>query len=230
MLTTGVVTESALIFRDLFFIDGTDVTVISRLAQPQLIQAMLTQLPVKTETRAYAHFSDAFIRRHVGPRMKIAQLRRMQARAVMEYLTSCALLARLDGLDGVTSIEELVGRGYVAEGSLLEDCTESCGWSRPPSTPRVCACPRRVPAATAGPPRRRGRCGERRDHQRPRPPVPTPNQRLRHAGRCRCQTRQALRFRSRASGRRPMALGEGPARKLDVRVRAQPSAAFVQGR
>jgi len=192
MLTTGVVTESALVFPDLFFLDGTDVTVISRLAQPRLIQTMLklvgvadlagqemtaldlpsgrkvfwalrgdllmistskselssvltlhgsagkgslgqsaefrymlTQLPVEAATRAYVYFSDAFIRRLVGPRMKIAQLRRMQARAVMEYLTSCALLARLDGIEGATSAEELVARGYVSEESLLEDCTMS---------------------------------------------------------------------------------------------------------
>ena len=181
-LKSGAVSECALIFPDLFFIDGTDVTVVSRLAQPKLIAAMLklvgvtqlstqdivtidladggrvhwalrhdllfistshpeldqvlslhkaagrgslghsaefrymlTQLPVKRETRLYAYFSDPFVRHLVGPETKLAQLRRVQARADMEYLTSCALLAKLDGIAGAASLQTLASGGYVRD-------------------------------------------------------------------------------------------------------------------
>src|SRR6266536_2644266 len=58
---------------------------------------MLTQLPLKKDTRALIYFSDPFIRRMVGPAVKIGQLRRMRARAEMEMITAGALLYTLDG-------------------------------------------------------------------------------------------------------------------------------------
>ena len=187
MMTSGAITELALVCPDLFFIDGTDVTVAARLAQPQLISAMLklvgvaglaggdvvaldapggrkvywalrndlllistnrdeldgvlnlvqnggqgslgrstefrymlTKLPVTEATRGYAYFSDPFIRRLVGPRMKIAQLRRVEARAAMELLTAGALRAKLDGLADVASLEALEAKQYVPERYLFE--------------------------------------------------------------------------------------------------------------
>ena len=181
-LKSGAVSECALICPDLFFIDGTDVTVVSRLAQPELIAAMLklvgvtqlsgqdlvtidladggrvhwalrqdllfistshpeldqilslhkaagrgslgqsaefrymlTQLAPNAQTRLYAYFSDPFVRHLVGPQTKLAQLRRVQARAEMEYLTSCALLAKLDGIADAASLQTLASRGYVRD-------------------------------------------------------------------------------------------------------------------
>ncbi len=160
VLRSGLVQDLALILPDLFLIDGTDVTVVARLTQPQLVggllqllgagaltdssiltmdtedgrpaywalrgdllclssqrselqrvlqqiddggqgslgrsaefRYMLTQLPVTDSTRVYAYFSDPFIRRLVGPQVKLSQARRMKAQAAMEYLTAQMLRA-----------------------------------------------------------------------------------------------------------------------------------------
>ena len=153
-LSGGAISEAALLTPDLFFIDGTDVTVLCRLANPQIsglalralgvkpgekltelkldsgestwwwqtddllvistlrseiehVQRsartpqslglsdefgyMLTQLPVLKSTLAYAYFSDPFIRRLVGPEVKIGQLRRLRARAELEKIGADAL-------------------------------------------------------------------------------------------------------------------------------------------
>ena len=82
---------------------------------------MLTQLAPVKETRAYVFFSDPFIRRLVGPEVKIAQLRRMIARAEMEFITSRALLAKLDGMSKVSTLEDLVQKGYVSDRFLKKD-------------------------------------------------------------------------------------------------------------
>ena len=82
---------------------------------------MLTQLAPVKETRAYVFFSDPFIRRLVGPEVKIAQLRRMTARAEMEFITSRALLAKLDGMSKVSTLEDLVQKGYVSDRFLKKD-------------------------------------------------------------------------------------------------------------
>ena len=164
VLKSGLTSEMAVFTPDLFFIDGTDVTIVARLRQPQLLRGllgllgaskldteavlelptgsgnlaylalrgdlllasthrgelqqsidlleqrgegslgsstefryMLTQLPVNEQTRIYAYMSDPFVRRLVGPRVKIAQRRRVLAKAKMEALTARALLSRLDG-------------------------------------------------------------------------------------------------------------------------------------
>lgn len=189
-LRPEVVKEMALVFPDLFFIDGTDVTIVSRLTQPKLIQDllkllgvanltadnvvtrdvgggrsafwalrndllvtstsrseldavltlqknagkdslgqsaefryMLTQLPARSLTRMYAYFSDPFIRRQVGPAVKIGQLRRTAAHAAMERVAASALLARLDGIRSLDSVEALAGRGYLQTNDLNDSFT-----------------------------------------------------------------------------------------------------------
>jgi hypothetical protein len=179
-IKSGTISECALVFPDLFFIDGTDITVISRLTNPGMVtsllkltgikelpqkrivphrlkngetaywalcedlltvstnenelekvlqlknegskgslgqsdefQYMLSQLPLKESTWSYIYFSDPFIRRLVSPAVKIGQLRRIRARAHMEYLTACALLAKLDGIKFPWSIENLVEYNYI---------------------------------------------------------------------------------------------------------------------
>ncbi len=82
---------------------------------------MLTQMPVQPETRLLAYFSDPFVRRIVGPGVKLGQLRRMQARATMEALTAQSLLARLDGVPAVDSVAELVRMKYLPADFPAED-------------------------------------------------------------------------------------------------------------
>ncbi len=181
-LGRGIIKELALVFPDLFFIDGTEVTAIARISQLRLVRPMLQliglgnlsedavlalplptgdsvywalsgdllfagtnrqelqrvvalhkngglgslgrsaefrymleQLPVEKETVAYVYFSDPFIRRMVGPQTKIAQLRRMQARAELEALSAGALLFKADGQPGPATLARLVELGYVPE-------------------------------------------------------------------------------------------------------------------
>jgi hypothetical protein len=184
LLETGAVEEIALTTPDLFFIDGTDLTVLAKapalaLLKPLLalvgvkeigdggittragaegrssfwalsgdllvistsrseaekvlslgraagegslgrsaeFRYMLTKLPIRKETRAYAYFSDPFIRRMVGPEMKIGQLRRMAARGEMEMVTAGALLALLDSGRKNSDLTALVDLGYVPKGT-----------------------------------------------------------------------------------------------------------------
>ena len=101
----------------------------SSLGRSAEFQYMLTQLPVRAQTRFYAYFSDAFIRRLVGPATKIAQLRRLRARADLELLTAGALLHSVDGHAGPAEVETLRQLGYVPERlssteyALAADCT-----------------------------------------------------------------------------------------------------------
>ena len=73
---------------------------------------MQQQLTIGENTQAYLYFSDPFIRRLVSPEVKIAQLRRMQARAEMEILVAGAMLYLLDGHRNVPSKQQLIDRGY----------------------------------------------------------------------------------------------------------------------
>ena len=77
------------------------------------LRYMLTQLPLKKESRALIYLSDPFIRRMVGPAVKIGQLRRMRARAEMEMITAGALLYTLDGNRDTPDLEKLSRLGYV---------------------------------------------------------------------------------------------------------------------
>jgi len=61
----------------------------------------------------YAYFSDPFIRRQVGPAVKIGQLRRAAARAKMEQIAGAALLARLDGIPVPESVQALATNRYL---------------------------------------------------------------------------------------------------------------------
>jgi hypothetical protein len=179
-IEAGGVTELALVASDLFFLDGTDVTILMRVKSPELVAGglrllgvadvaaqgitekptapgrvafwarqgdllmvgtsrreveqilqlggttsieslgrsaelryMLTELPVGAGTRALVYLSDPFIRRMVGPAVKIGQLRRMRARADMLIITSGALLFRLDGHRDVPTVARLIDLGYV---------------------------------------------------------------------------------------------------------------------
>jgi hypothetical protein len=190
VLRSGLIRDLALMVPDLFFIDGTDVTVAARLNQPQLLgtllaalgirglgdgsvlevttptghqacwslqddlllisthraeldrvlelsrlqgqgslgrtdefRYMLTQMPVRPETRFLAYFSDPFIRRLVGPEVKLGQMRRIQTRARMEAITAQALLAGADGLPPASSTDQLVRWGYLPEGFPVEATT-----------------------------------------------------------------------------------------------------------
>jgi hypothetical protein len=176
-LASGAVSEMALVFPDLFFIDGTEVSAVCRLERPALVRTllhllgvgalgegdilerplgeqvsafwalsddllfvstsrhelslmlearrndgqgslgrsaelryMLTRLPIEAETRAWVYLSDPFIRRLVGPEVKIAQLRRVTARSEMEVLTALALEARLEGVEETPTVEALLQR------------------------------------------------------------------------------------------------------------------------
>lgn len=61
------------------------------------LRYMLTQVGITPDTLAYTYFSDPFIRRLVGPRSKIGQLRRVMARAELEEASGASLLASFDG-------------------------------------------------------------------------------------------------------------------------------------
>ncbi len=178
-LESGAVSELAFFTPDLFFIDGTDLTVVSRLRQPRLLvgllgvnglasagsvvrtlpdgaevfwalrddllfmstseaelssalalvnaegegsmgqsaefRYMLAQLPPDDATRLFAYLSDPFIRRLVGPTVKIGQLRRLNTRADMERIVAAGLLARLDGIMS-PDLDALIAHGYLPQG------------------------------------------------------------------------------------------------------------------
>ena len=179
ILKSGLVQEMALFCPDLFFIDGTDLTVIAKVEQPRLLNGlfkllnpqgqlsdaimempganssayvalrgnllflatnrseleqslklqandgknslgqsdefryMLTKLSITDKTRGYAYFSDPFVRRLVGPKVKIGQLRRILAKRQMEGLTARGMLARIDDPEATLNIERLRASGYV---------------------------------------------------------------------------------------------------------------------
>jgi hypothetical protein len=188
VLESGVLHDMAIALPDLLLIDGTDLTVIARLRQPELLvpllrltgirglttddvviaqpgsgretywalrddllcisshrneldrvleliaadgagslgrsdefRYMLKQVPVERQTRILAYFSDSFVRRIVGPEVKLGQLRRAQARGRMEWLTAQSLLARLDGAAAIESVEDLVRMEYVPSEFATDD-------------------------------------------------------------------------------------------------------------
>jgi len=189
LLKSGAIKEMAVFFPDLFFIDGTEVTVVARapaaallkpalkligvdglsdsikekdgkagksfwamdgdllvistsrseaekvlamrkakgkgsLGQTEEFKYMLAQMPLRPETRFLCYFSDPFIRRLVGPGVKIGQLRRLIAKGEMENVSSAALLYKLDGHAAKPDIKTLVEKGYLAaEPSVAAGCT-----------------------------------------------------------------------------------------------------------
>lgn len=91
------------------------------LGQSAEFRYMLTQLPISKTTRAYAYFSDPFIRRLVGPAVKIAQLRRLLARADLETITGGALLYQADQGTEAPDLTTLKAKGYLPKELPLED-------------------------------------------------------------------------------------------------------------
>jgi HEAT repeat protein len=182
LLATGAVSEIAVMMPDLFFVDGTDITVIVRVSGMSLVRSVLTlddtpvmtrqlpsgqraywatrdnilllstsrqelekvlhlhqragrgslgqsaefqymlqQLPLAKRSQAYLYFSDPFIRHLVDPATKIAQLRRMQAKADLEMVTAGALLYKLDGHYGTPTMSGLLKLGYVPRAFSQQD-------------------------------------------------------------------------------------------------------------
>jgi len=116
----------------------------SSLGQSAEFRYMLTQLPIEEQTRSFFYFSDPFIRRLVGPQVKIAQLRRLQARAEMEAATAAMLLYHLDGNQGQPSLEGLVERKYMLAPVLVTDMqlatdgsASSASWGSPADMPTL---------------------------------------------------------------------------------------------
>ena len=188
LLKSGAVKEMGLIAPDLFFVDGTEVTVLARVPaarvlRPALIalglgdlgdgvqartgtagtsfwamdgdllligtsrsevdrvlalrkaggvgslgqsaefRYMLAQMPLRPETRLYGYLSDPFIRRLVGPEVKIGQLRRLVAKGEMEGVSAAALLYQLDGQPGRPGMAALIAKGYLAgKPAIAADC------------------------------------------------------------------------------------------------------------
>lgn len=76
---------------------------------------MLSLLPAPDSDQGiFVYLSDPFIRNMVGPRIKIAQLRRHKARARLRLVSAAALLFRMDHGRSAT-LEELVRDGYVRQ-------------------------------------------------------------------------------------------------------------------
>ncbi len=94
---------------------GANPTPETSLGRSAEFRYMLGRLPQNDSTRMYAYFSDPFIRRLVGPAVKIGQLRRLRERAALETITSGILLHRLDGHTEVPGVAELADMGYVPE-------------------------------------------------------------------------------------------------------------------
>lgn len=82
---------------------------------------MLTKLPMSASTWAFAYASDPFIRRLVGPEVKIGQYRRIKAQAEMEALSAAALLYRVDSHTEKPTIQRLVELGYAKPSLAARD-------------------------------------------------------------------------------------------------------------
>ncbi len=77
-------------------------------------QYLQNRLPMNESTGAYVYFSDTFIRSLIGPKIKIAQWRRTQARVQMEKLTYAAMMYQMDHGKAPESIEELKSKKYLS--------------------------------------------------------------------------------------------------------------------
>ncbi|MFO1351813.1 MAG: hypothetical protein U1F68_14535 [Gammaproteobacteria bacterium] len=93
------------------------------LGQSAEFRYMLNRLPIAANTRLYAYFSDPFIRRLVGPEVKIGQLHRLRAHADLEALSAGVLLYRLDGHADQPSLARLAELGYVPADFSQRDYT-----------------------------------------------------------------------------------------------------------
>ncbi len=93
------------------------------LGQSAEFKYMLTQLPIEEKTRSFFYFSDPFIRRLVGPEVKIGQMRRLRIRSEMTSIIAACLLYKADGNVGAPQMNELKQRGYLFTPVSLEDIT-----------------------------------------------------------------------------------------------------------
>lgn len=82
---------------------------------------MLRRLPLLPTSRAYLYLSDPFLRKLVGPATKIAQTRRTNVRRDLEFLTSMALLYKMDGHPGTPNCRTLQRLGYLPGGVVRDD-------------------------------------------------------------------------------------------------------------
>lgn len=87
----------------------------SALGQSAEFQYMLQKLPVAENTEAYLYFSDPFLRHLISPQTKIAQLRRVRARAELDTLAAAAMLFKLDGHTAAPTRDTLLDLGYISE-------------------------------------------------------------------------------------------------------------------
>lgn len=85
------------------------------------LRYMLTKLPLKDSTRAFVYLSDPFIRRLVSPATKIAQHRRITARAEMEALVAGSLLYQLDGHQDKPDAKTLIDQHYLTAPRIATD-------------------------------------------------------------------------------------------------------------
>ncbi|RKX46062.1 MAG: hypothetical protein DRP64_03785 [Verrucomicrobia bacterium] len=74
---------------------------------------MLTRVPLTEKTRAYVYFSDPFIRRLVGPEVKIGQVRRLREKARMQAMVHASMLRAHDGQGEDGTLEQLTGEVYL---------------------------------------------------------------------------------------------------------------------
>ncbi len=118
------------------------------LGQSTEFKYMLTQLPIEKKTRSFFYFSDPFIRHLVGPGVKIAQMRRLQARSEMEATIAACLLYKADGNKNAPLLKELYRREYlhhpvmVTDIRLAEDCSvNSKSWGSPADMPTLLEMP-----------------------------------------------------------------------------------------
>lgn len=100
-----------------------DAPKLRSLAKSPEFRFMQTKLPISTQTRAFVYLSDPFLRRTTGPRVKIAQARRMKERARMEMLTSAAILASADGYPLGTPPVKLRELEYLKKSFPIEGLT-----------------------------------------------------------------------------------------------------------
>lgn len=114
------------------------------LGQSAEFKYMLTQLPVEQKTHSFFYFSDPFIRHLVSPQVKLAQLRRIQARAEMESFAAAALLYKAnDNLDQ-PSLDLLIKNKYMYAPGIVDDMmlsqdgsVASTTWGTPADMPSL---------------------------------------------------------------------------------------------
>lgn len=114
------------------------------LGQSAEFKYMLTKLPIEKKSHSFFYFSDPFIRHLVGPQVKIAQLRRLQARTEMESAAAARLLYKVDGHSDQPDLKTLVDKDYLNSPVLVKDLkfeadgsVSSASWGTPADMPTL---------------------------------------------------------------------------------------------